>query len=295
LAERVIMNRVGVDSEPRTEACRLCGGQATLSFTDTILNKHVSGFWRCARCGSLQTDTPHWLEESYASVHSATDTGMVARNLQMAQFVSLLLRMAGVGRDTLCLDWGGGNGLFCRLMRDQGYNFFNDDRYAEPFYCTGFTADRIGIARCDIITSFEVFEHLPNPKAELAEILRFEPKLWIFSTQLYENQGPEWAYLAPALGRHVFFYSEKALSVFAAKHGYQFLRGRHLHMLVKRTGNPYWQRLLLRHGAPLLIGGGKLAGATAGLHFLARQRRAYRYWQSDSEHVRRQTRPPGRT
>jgi hypothetical protein len=251
-----------------------------------VLKKYPTGFWRCERCGSVQTDPPYWLGESYASVHSATDTGMAARTLQMAQTTSLLLRMAGVDRQTLCLDWGGGNGLFCRMMRDQGYNFFNDDKYAEPFYCAGFTADRIGVAKCDIVTAFEVFEHLPNPKAELEEILRLDPKLWIFSTQVYENQGPDWNYFSPALGRHVFFYSEKSLCDFADARGYRFMRGRYLHMFAKRAGNPYLQRRMLRRGVRMLLGGGKLATTAVGLHFLARQRRAYHYWQSDSDHVR---------
>ena len=102
----------------------------------------------------------------------------------MAQLTSLLLRMAGVGPQTRCLDWGGGNGLFCRMMRDQGYNFFNDDKYAEPFYCAGFTADHENIENYDVVTSFEVFEHLAAPKRELAAILELKPRLWVFSTQL---------------------------------------------------------------------------------------------------------------
>jgi hypothetical protein len=273
-------------AESRTEPCRLCGGSTAHNFTAKILEKYPIGFCRCNSCGSMQTDPPYWLDESYASVHSATDTGMAARTLQMAQLTSLLLRMAGVGRESLCLDWGGGNGLFCRLMRDQGYNFFNDDKYAEPFYCAGFTADSIGVAKCDIVTSFEVFEHLANPRSELAEILRFDPKLWIFSTQLYANQGPAWNYFAPALGRHVFFYSQKALHEFAQDHGYRFIRGRHLHLFAKRTNNPYFQRRALPAGVRALLGGSRLASLATGINFLARQRHAYRYWQSDSEHVR---------
>jgi hypothetical protein len=210
---------------------------------------------------------------------------MAARTLQMAQLTGLLLRLAGVGPRTLCLDWGGGNGLFCCVMRDQGSNFYNDDKYAKPFYCAGFTADRIGIAKCDVVTSFEVFEHLPNPKAELANILRFEPKLWVFrrsSTRL----GPDWNYLGPRLGVTSSSYSEKALRSFAAAHGYTFLRGRHLHVFIKQTANAYAARTLFRYGARGVVAGGKLTGVAAGMNFLARRRRAYRYWQAHSEAVR---------
>jgi len=283
----MMMNLLESGIAERARPCRLCGGPTALGFTARVLDKYPTGYWRCSACGSMQTDPPHWLDEAYANVRLAADTGMVARNLQMAQLSSLLLHIAGIGKSTLCLDWGGGNGLFCRMMRDQGYNFFNADKYAQPYYCAGFTADSIGIAKCDIVTAFEIFEHLPNPNAELAEILRFDPKLWIFSTQLYEDQDEGWTYFNPARGRHVFFYSEKALHDFAEAHGYRFMRGRHLHMFVKRAGNPYLQRRSLRYRVRTLLGGGALAGAAAGLHFLVRQRQAYRYWQADSAQVRR--------
>ncbi|HXJ03156.1 MAG TPA: class I SAM-dependent methyltransferase [Micropepsaceae bacterium] len=283
------MNHLRIVMESRPEPCRLCGGPTTVSFTAKILKKYPADFHRCDRCGSMQTDSPYWLDESYAVVHSATDTGMAARTLQMAQLTSLLLRIVGVGSQTQCLDWGGGNGLFCRMMRDQGYNFFNYDKYAEPFYCAGFTAKDAGIAKCDIVTAFEVFEHLPDPKTELADILRFQPKLWIFSTQLYENQGPDWKYFGPGLGRHVFFYSEQALHEFAGAHGYRFIRGRHLHLFAKRSDNPYFRSGFVQRRIRRILNGGKLAGLAAGLHFLVRQHHAYRYWQSDSDRVRVQT------
>jgi hypothetical protein len=281
--KRMMMNFLEPDPQNRAMLCRLCGGPTSLNFTERVLNKYSAGYWRCLDCGSMQTDPPHWLAEAYATTRLMTDTGMVSRSIQMAQMTSLLLKIAGVAGQTLCLDWGGGNGLFCRMMRDQGYNFFNDDKYAKPFYCDGFTAERVGIAKCDILTSFEVFEHLANPAVELADILRFDPRLWIFSTQLYENQAREWNYFGPQNGQHVFFYSADGLRKFAEGHGYRFVRGRHLHLFVKQSANPYFASRISRNGARKILAGGKLAGFAAGLHFLARQRHAFRHWQSDRE------------
>jgi len=235
----------------------------------------------------MQTDHPYWLDEDYRVVHSATDTGMVARNLQMAQLTSLLLRIAGIASKTTCLDWGGGNGLFCRIMRDQGYNFFNEDKHAEPFYCSGFTSDHARHESYDVVTSFEVFEHLAEPKTDLAAVLHLKPLLWIFSTQLYCGQGADWSYFGPRQGRHVFFYTEKALQDFAAEHGFSFTRGRHLHMFVKRGSNRYLQYRRSLYLARLLLGGNRLATFGAALHFLARQRRAHIHWQSDSEMIKK--------
>ena len=282
------MEMAGMDANAGRAAiaCRLCGGDAAFQFIKLILHKHQVGYWRCAVCRCLQTDPPHWLGESYRTVHSATDTGMVARTWQMAQMTSLLLRLADVGPKTPCIDWGGGNGLFCRVMRDQAYHFVTDDKYAEPFYCIGFTRKDWGLAASDVVTSFEVFEHLPDPKNQLEEIVKLNPKIWIFSTQLYAAQDQTWNYLSPELGRHVFFYSHQGLSRFAEEHGYQFVRGREMHMFIKRAGNRYLQGRLQRYAASCLLAGAKPAQLGAAAHFLLRQRKAYRHWQADSLAIR---------
>jgi hypothetical protein len=231
----------------------------------------------------MQTDRPHWLDEAYGVVHSATDTGMVARTLHMTELTSLLLRVAGVDRQTPCLDWGGGNGLFCRMMRDQGYNFLNHDKYAEPFYCAGFTAESSQAARYDVLTSFEVFEHLAEPKLDLSAIFRLQPMLWIFSTQLYRQQDRSWSYFGPSQGRHVFFYSEQALRDFASVRGYSFMPGRHLHMFLKRGKNRYLRNAQSIRIVRSILRGNRLATLGATANFFMRQRRAYLRWQADSD------------
>jgi hypothetical protein len=275
-----------------TAPCRLCGGQTSFQFDKKILEKYSVRYWRCEACRCLQTDPPHWLAESYRTVHSAGDTGMVARTWQMAQATSLLLRLAGIGAATQCVDWGGGNGLFSRMMRDQNYNFVNDDKYAEPFYCSGFTRQALGIATCDVVTSFEVFEHLPDPRIELAEILSLDPKIWIFSTQIYAAQDRDWNYLSPRNGRHVFFYSEDGLRRFAGAHDFHFLRGREMHMMIRRSAHPYFHGPLRRYAAEKLLAGNKPAMAGAALHFLSRQRGAYLRWRADSIQAQKATGQP---
>jgi Methyltransferase domain len=266
--------------------CRLCGSAAAFQFAQPILAKYPVAYWRCEICHCLQTDLPHWLDEAYATVQMS-DTGMVARTWQMAQTTSLLLRLAGVGPDVQCMDWGGGNGLFCRMMRDQGYNFASDDKYAEPFYCRGFTRESFGLVRSDIVTSFEVFEHLADPASELKKILAFDPKLWIFSTQLYKDQDQAWNYLSPNVGRHVFFYSDSGLRKFAGENGFEFWRGRDTHMLIRRTGHRYLQGALQKRIASRLLAGAKPATLAAVVNFISRQRKAYSYWSADSTFVKR--------
>jgi len=72
----------------------------------------------------------------------------------------------------LCLDYGGGHGVFVRIMRDFGFDFRWSDCYATNIYARGFEGDVH--LRHELVTAFEVFEHLVDVRAELAAL--FEPR-----------------------------------------------------------------------------------------------------------------------
>jgi len=265
--------------------CRLCGGAAFARFAAPVLERYEVSYWRCTDCGSLQTDPPYWLEEAYARVELAADLGMAARTLQMAQFMSLVLRIADLGSSASCLDYGGGNGLFCRMMRDQGFDFWNHDKYVTPFYCSGFVVER-PTAPFAVVTSFEVFEHLAAPAHEIDSIFALKPELWIFSTQLYRDHGADWDYLARANGRHVFFYSARALESLAGRRGYVFVPGRQIHAFIKKDADGGLRRPTARAAIRRVLEGGRLVTLAAAANFTWRQRDAFRHWQSDRDRLR---------
>jgi len=172
-------------------------------------------YYRCRSCNSLQTELPYWLDEAYSPSLSALDTGAAQRtidNLVAAYVASRLLKLRNV------LDFGGSDGLLCRLLRDYSVNCYVSDKFAKTLYAQGFTV--ANFSRPDLITAFEVFEHFANPAIDVEQLLASEPKAILLSTALYTNQADDWWYLAPETGQHVFFYSEKALSSIAAAHGY---------------------------------------------------------------------------
>jgi hypothetical protein len=137
------------------------------------------------------------------------------------------------------LDYAGGYGLFTRLMRDKGFDFYNTDKYcknlfAEYFDLTDLPAD----TRFELATAFEVFEHLPDTLAGVQEMLAYSDNL-LFTTELQpENLKSinDWWYFIPETGQHIALHTQASLKYIADKLGYNFYTdGAALHLFTKRT------------------------------------------------------------
>ncbi len=51
--------------------------------------------------------------------------------------------------------------MFVRLMRDNGFDFYRSDRQCENLFAKGFEASLDVSPSYELLTAFEVFEHLP--------------------------------------------------------------------------------------------------------------------------------------
>lgn len=215
---------------PAPIACRLCGAPSRYRFDATLLRKHGAAYFECTGCGSLQTETPYWLEEANANSDTSLDTGRAQRNLLTAMLCAYILEKTGFDARQLCLDWGGADGLFCRFMRDRGFNFHTYDKYIQSRYGAPYRIeDPVGLLPA-VVTAFEVFEHLPEPARELGDIFALGPGVLMCSTELYEGQGSDWMYLSAIDGRHCFFYSIEAMRWIADRFGYRYIRFPFLHV-----------------------------------------------------------------
>jgi len=216
-----------------------------------VLNKYPVSYLQCSECGFIQTEEHFWLEEAYANAISALDTGILQRNLSLsnttADIINKLFNPSGK-----FLDFGGGFGIFVRLMRDKGYNFYRYDKYCENLFASYFdignNLERI-TEKFELATAFEVFEHLSDPLLEIEEMFKLSDTIF-FTTELIPKDIKdlkEWWYFAPEAGQHISFYSKQSLEIIAAKFNAVFYSNGSCHILSKRRiSSPFFSKTILR-------------------------------------------------
>lgn len=224
--------------------CRLCGGEALVRFNLQIMGKYDAAFSECVRCNCLQTDEPFWLSEAYDDPTRVFDTGTAHRNQKMQAYVWFLTKLLKMGPNVSALDWGGGDGLFTRMLRDIGIDAYHSDKYSTNTYAAGF--DGQSDKKYDLITAFEVYEHLPDPAREIDQIFSHEPEVHFLSTSIYKDQGKDWQYIWPTTGRHVFFYSRTGMEYLSRKYGYSLLCGRSYTLFHRKSISGIRRRFLRR-------------------------------------------------
>lgn len=137
------------------------------------------------------------------------------------------------------LDYGGGNGKLSQILNANNINSKTYDPYA--------TTNQILDAKFNLITAFEVFEHVNDVDLlfhNLIDLLSADGCI-IFSTALNDdhlsnnNNLSTWWYAAPRNG-HISLFSRKSLNILANKYNLEFQSINHLgiHMLYKSI--PLW-------------------------------------------------------
>jgi hypothetical protein len=198
--------------------CRICEKNTSEVFKTRVLKKYDVTYHQCNSCEFIQTDEPFWLPEAYETAITSLDIGLISRNLYLQEQVPLIIDNCFASAKVM-LDYAGGYGLFVRLMRDKGYNFFRQDIYCENIFANYFDINNTDNKSFDLLTAFEVFEHLNQPIEEITKMFRYSEHI-VFSTQLIPDKLEDfknWWYVSPLTGQHIAFYSIKTLSVIAKK------------------------------------------------------------------------------
>ena len=219
--------------------CKICNSNVQPAFTSKILKKYDVVYFTCNNCGLLFTENPIWLEEAYSRPINISDTGLLDRNLYFSQVLSVIIYFA-FNKDAQFLDYAGGYGIFTRLMRDIGFDFLWKDPHTQNLLANGFEYNGDSNLKFELITAFEVFEHLTDPKTEIEKMLEITDSI-ILSTELLPVEVPDpknWWYFGFEHGQHITFFSEKTFIYLSKKYNlnYYYIDG--IILLTKRKLNP---------------------------------------------------------
>ncbi len=257
--------------------CVLCG-QPLKAFGrgQVLVDRHVV-YHRCSGCGSLFLPEPNWLDEAYSDAISALDVGLLQRCQQLANVTTAVIASERKSRGEF-LDFAGGFGTLTRLMRDRGFRFQHHDPLCRNLFAERFEGGLSG--RYDLVSAFEVLEHLTDPLGTLRPVAELTDLLLVTTEVLPDPVPPPgtWPYYAEDTGQHVTFYSVSGLQSLAAGLGMQLTTsGRLVHLLHRRP---------LRIATRAVMRDDRLSYAVGGALTAALSRRRSRTVE-DREHVAR--------
>lgn len=217
--------------------CKICGSKSEKIFTKKILGKYNVSYFRCPSCGFIQTEKPYWFQESYSSAITSTDVGLVHRNIMYSNVVEKII-YRHFDKNAKFLDFAGGYGLFTRIMRDKGFDFYREDEYCENLFAKYFDIKDLPEKdrNFELITAFEVMEHTEDPFERLDYIFSMTDN-FLFSTELVPEKNLEdWWYLGTEHGQHISFFTERSLKAIAGKYSKVYYSHGNLHLLSGRKG-----------------------------------------------------------
>lgn len=223
--------------------CKICKQENNSVFSGRLLNKYDIEYYHCKNCGFLQTEEPFWLEEAYSETINVTDPGYMQRNINLSKKLTILLSLF-FDKNGKYLDYAGGYGVFVRMMRDIGFDFYWDDKYTTNLFSRGF--EYTNTDKYEAVTTFESFEHFLHPIEEIENLLKISKNI-IFSTELLPDpiQKPEdWWYYGLDHGQHISFYSNKTFEFIANKYNLHYINLGSLHILSEKVISKFKLKIL---------------------------------------------------
>lgn len=236
--------------------CKICDSNSSSIFSKNIINKYPTDYFQCQNCGFIQINEPHWLDEVYSEEICGLDIGLIGRNLHYSEKIENLLYNNDFDINAKFLDFAGGYGMFTRMMRDKGFDYYHDDKYSKNIFAKGFELSDLEEEDqwFEIISAIELMEHLVDPYKELDYIFSLTDS-FVFTTELVpEDDIENWWYLSPEHGQHVAFHTQKSLDVIAKKYDKVAYSDRQLHIITNKKNSDILNNIHLKFEDTLVAG-----------------------------------------
>jgi 2-polyprenyl-3-methyl-5-hydroxy-6-metoxy-1,4-benzoquinol methylase len=244
------------------EGCRLCGS----THTRRLFTKGQTPYWECADCG-FRFATPHTnpnfvtaigdYEAAYLQ-YLGPDESDEANQSSLYDWMQRITPLEG----RRLLDIGAGSGKLVRFLRARRVEAHGIepsralfDRFLateEAFTCAMLDQYRsAGAAPFDIVTAFDVIEHVPDPVAFLGDVAALvEPGGMFFASTPDAGSVP-----ARAFGRWWHFYYPYHLSYFAPRSLARAAEPHGLHIVdCRHRGRVRSAGYMIRYAAEFIAG-----------------------------------------
>jgi SAM-dependent methyltransferase len=210
-----------------TTQCPVCGtGALQTKFSHVVLGQHKADYCACTECGSLIVPEVDWLADAYASQRVDTDTGAAQRSIICSLFIRAMHCVGLAAKGGRVLDFGAGNGLLVRLLRDQGFDAWGVDKHAAMAVARNWRLETMRgeeAGQANMITAIEVFEHLVDPHAVLQSMVSAlaDDGMVLLRTTLYDGSRHDenWYYLELSSGQHITLFSREGIRKLAERCG----------------------------------------------------------------------------
>jgi hypothetical protein len=237
-----------------TSKCKICNSNTFSIFNAYILKKYPVQYLQCENCSFIQTEEAFWLNEAYEDAITKQDIGLLYRNRIITPILKSLIKLFFDKKKDI-LDYGAGYGVLVRTLRDYGYKMYRHDKYCINLFAEGFDHQDDN-KRYELLTAFEVFEHLVDPVSEVEKMLKLSDNIF-FSTEVqpFKNITPDnWWYVMPETGQHIALYSILSLKNISEKYNLNFYsNGKNLHLFTKKKINYFIFKLATKHRLSLVI------------------------------------------